>query len=366
MERKLISSKFRILQYLVRGILQRNFLYWLFLAVLLAACTKPDQAGLSFEKEFRITATRVELDPASFVNPSRVHYVDSFLLVEDSDKHRHFRAIALASRKVFFLGKVGDGPQEVTFPTSIQVLPGQRVGFFVRKKFIFGQISLRTFLNDSLPLFAFDRRVDVNHQRLVMLNDSTFVGLGIFPSRYAISDQNYQILNFQHSYPFQEDFKDINYQTLAMAYQGLLRVSPDGSRLVSAALDAGCFEIFRLEDRNLVPVKISHLTAPKFVPGEGKMIAAFMKKENQAGFLDVNVTAKSVFLLYSGKSLEQDRLANTAASTVLVYSWSGEPKYKLILDRPVTCLAVSGEDTKLYAFEYGEEPYLLEYQLPSR
>jgi len=334
------------------------------LVIFSMSCTSTNSDLPAFSKTYKIVAQRLEIDPINFVRPNRIHYADSILFVEDSDKEMHFRAINLANKQVTFIGKIGDGPAEVKFPTSIQLLPDGKIALFIRNKFLYGEFSQQDFLRDSLAGFRSNRRIDPNHQRLVKVNDTVFVGLGIFPRRYAISNQEFEIIDYQHPYPFEADFKDVSYQTLAMAYQGLLRVSPDGTHLVSAALDAGCVEIFNVQGRTLLPVKFIHLTAPQFVPGEGNMLAALMKKENQAGFLDVNVSPQSVFLLYSGKSLEQTPLANTAASTVLVYSWAGEPKYKITLDRDVTCLAVSTDERFLYAFEHGKEPFLLVYELP--
>lgn len=191
-----------------------------FSLALVESCARMETVEFSFPSELKLTGKRLEIDPDKFVRPNRIHFADSLLFVEDSDKTTHFRAINLTNKQVIFIGRIGDGPTEVKFPTSIQLLPDRKIALFIRNKFLYGEFSQPDFLRDSLAGFRYNKRIDPNHQRLVKVNDSVFVGLGIFPKRYAISNQDFEIIDYQHPYPFEVDFKEVSYQTLAMAYQG--------------------------------------------------------------------------------------------------------------------------------------------------
>lgn len=318
-----------------------------------------------FESSYVGKGTRININPDNFVYPNKLHLIDSLLLVEDSDKLRHFRIVNISSLEVSAVGKMGKGPGELSFPTSIQVLPnGNKIGLCIRPMFVFGEFTVKDLLQDSLDNFTTEKRFDSNLQKVVKVNDSMFVSIGLFRKRYAVFNGDLKFVSEQHDYPFIEEFPNIRSEVLGMAYQGDIAVKPDGTKIVAVAQDAIHFQILNVNRYDLDPAKTLSLTYPKFRASEGNIISANMLKENVYGFLDVSVTNESVYLLYSGNSVEFNANAGSAAQTILVYSWEGEPKYKINLDRDVNCIAVDEDKSILYAIEFNKHPYLVSFSLP--
>ena len=109
----------------------KEIAYLFFGLLLVESCVSVESAEFSFPSEVKLTGKRLEIDPDKFVRPNRIHFADSLLFVEDSDKTTHFRAINLTNKQVTFNGRIGDGPTEVKFPTSIQLLPDRKIALFI-------------------------------------------------------------------------------------------------------------------------------------------------------------------------------------------------------------------------------------------
>lgn len=332
----------------------------IYLLILLGCRNKEIDSLGDFEQNRELTGKRLSISPNSFVYPNKIMELDSFLIVEDSDKNKHFRIVDLRNMSVKLVGTMGNGPGELTFPTSIQKIPrSNSLGLFIRPKFIFAQISLNDLINDRLDYFDSNNRFDINHQKLIKVNDSVFVGIGLFNKRYALSDGMHKLINTQNDYPFATELKYQPLEVIGMAYQGDIDVKPDGTKIIISSEYSINLQISKIDGYTIIPEKTIDLTFPQFKAGEGNVISTTMSKDNIRGFLDVSVTNNLIFLLYSGKAQSN----SVGSAIVYVFSWNGDPKYKFLLDREVVCIAASSDEKYLYAVEYGKEPFVTVFDL---
>lgn len=279
--------------------------------------------------------------------------VSDLLIVSDPDTAYHFKTFDIATgRMIGQFAKIGDGPCEFRFPSSLQRLmnEGGKVGVNNRNSFKYAEITLSNNA-DSLSWVCeeFEGKFDFNYQRFVRFAEDKFVGMGLFDNRYAISSPpNNEITDSFGSYPFEDQSQKIDYQILAMAYQGDLLVHPSLPWVLATTFDGYNFDILKFEGSGKLADLIQKHFWPAIFEGEnGSIIQAIMKPENRIGCLSAGVSEKYIYVLFSGKTLDN---GGNESKTVLVFDWDGNPIKAIELDKPLRLITVSEDDKYLFGY----------------
>jgi hypothetical protein len=279
--------------------------------------------------------------------------VSDFLIVSDPDNAYHFKTFDMATgRMIGQFGKIGDGPCEFRFPSSLQRLINEdgKVGINNRHSFRYGEIKLS---NDADSLTwaceELEGKFDFNYQRFVRFAEDKFVGTGLFDKRYSVSSlPNHEITDSFGSYPFVDQSQKIDYQILAMAYQGDLILHPSLPWVLSTTFDGYNFDILKFEGSGKLADLIQKHFWPALFEGEnGSIIQATMKPENRIGCLSAGVSEKHIYLLFSGKTVDE---GGNESKTVLVFDWDGNPIKAIELDKPLRLITVSQDDKFLFGY----------------
>lgn len=339
---------------------------YVFAATFLVSCnsSKEDKDA----ETVSLAAENFPLSKYSFNSPYNCTFIKEYLLIEDYNKDFLFKTVNLATGDVISSGKIGDGPGELKFPSTIYRLPKpEKLGINLRPKFLFFETTLNQFLSGAFqPGLDSAAKVDYNYQKVIKVNDSILIGTGIFENRYVVSDKMGKPLYHFGEYPFRDKLKGKNWQNIAMAYQGDLDIKPDGTKIVSSAEYAVYLEILSVEYGKKISVhKTLAETFPDFTSDNAPgIITADIKPSNIHGYRDLCVTNKYIFALFSGESYEQVGNLVYSPKTIIIYDWDGKLIKRLSLSHRVTCIAVDDNCEKLYAITYSEEPRLVYFRLP--
>ena len=114
-----------------------NSVLLILLATMLQQCSSQRPDGLEVVNH-DLKGERMTLSGAVFNFPFNCHLFGSKVLVEDNDNEYHYRLVDLKSGVVSRVGKIGNGPGELVFPTTIYRIPNSdKIGLNMRSRFLF-------------------------------------------------------------------------------------------------------------------------------------------------------------------------------------------------------------------------------------
>lgn len=333
----------------------KSRLFFLLIPILFGGCS--GERTFQFN-ELKKTETReVELLPIGdeITRAFDLFILDGSLIISDPDQDFHFKVFDLESHELIGkFGKIGDGPCEIKFPSSIQRLAGEknRVGVNNRKSFSYLEFQLDKVMGSVQDTcFPLDGKFDFNYQKFVRISEDKIVGTGLFKNRFAISNtRDNEILRLMGSYPFRSEMQEFGHETLAMAYQGDLLVHPSKPWVVSTAMSSFNFDILKFNeigDLNQVQIIEKHFWPPLFEGGSGNLIQARMKLDNKSGCLSTTVSKKFIYILFSGKTAKEK---GNESEKILVYDWDGNLQKTIVVNSVLNLIAVSENDEFLIGY----------------
>lgn len=86
----------------------------------------------------------------------------------------------------------------------------------------------------------------------------------------------------------------------------------------------------------------------------------FRKNENNHGFLSISVNEKYIYALHSGEKYSQ---SIDGSNKIYVFDWDGNPIKELNLDRTVSIISVSPDNSKIIAYFDDGKANLISYKL---
>ncbi|WP_186756038.1 BF3164 family lipoprotein [Echinicola salinicaeni] len=276
------------------------------------------------------------------------------LYVVDPDKNYVFSIIDIAKDKmVSRFGKIGEGPCELNRISSVLRVPGapNKIGVYCMQKFSYFEFGLDQVLKKSNDKEAECelqlKNFDPNFMRVINIGNNRFLGVGFFDKKYALTSPGTTMPKFYYmDYHFQNEFQsEYANESLAMASQGDLVLKPDGSKVFFGAHNFMGFDIFKLKEDSLILEKRAELTTPKFKKrGEGNILSVDFSSDNMYGYQKSVASDQFIYALYSGKNKNEEyRLCKW----VYVYDWNGNFIKRIELDREVSSITVSENDSYL-------------------
>ncbi|MEP1087903.1 BF3164 family lipoprotein [Algoriphagus sp.] len=334
--------------------------------LILSSCTSPKDSK-SFFNDFpdEKNIKGKYLDFSAMLNQAfDIELINNQLIVADPDEY-HFKTFDLEnSNRLRRFGKIGEGPCEIIFPTTIQRIGNNSntIGLYGRKNWKYQEMNIKA-IDDKIDSCynQTSRAFNFNYQKLLKISDSLFFGTGIFDLKFAMSRANsneFEVLDIP--YPF----TDGNAQSgnVPMSQQGDLILKPSGDKILCTTKYAPYFEILNINGEK--EVKSSYVFegwAPETKPNDDeKSISANLKQENKFGFISSSATNNYIYLLFSGKDFSIDPYLS---DIVLVYDWEGNKIKRFNLDHEVEFITVSSDDEFLISYHDDGKPNLTRYDL---
>jgi hypothetical protein len=201
------------------------------------------------------------------------------------------------------------------------------------------------------------------------LTDSTFVVSGIYPrhsdGRVMLANRTGGFIRMIGQPPRHPGTTVIPTTVLQHAYEGPVSVRPDRSRFAIATRQADRVEFFRSDGTPIAHAVGSNGFLPKFETSQrAEGVAMATGDDLRAGYVDLASTDQHVFALFSGKRRNEAGSRTFFGGQVHVFDWTGRIVARLELDEPALTIALSPDESRLYAVRHEPEPSIVRYDLP--
>ncbi|TAJ08604.1 hypothetical protein DMA11_21305 [Marinilabiliaceae bacterium JC017] len=165
------------------------------------------------------------------------------------------------------------------------------------------------------------------------------------------SDLNYKYVNKWFELP-------TNKEAYVQVANHQLRVKPSGDKIAYLYLLTDVLEIYDIKKQSSFACQGPECfdIAYKSKPSKGDFAPKYeILNEARSSFLSSCATDKYIYAVYSGELLLKSKNAKRGyGNCIFVYDWNGNPVRKLDLDRYIRSIAVSNDDSILYAYDVNE------------
>ena len=334
----------------------------LFLIFLITSCTEDKKQPEIKQLQHEV----LDLPDMMIGSPGDIQKEGDCLLVLDIQQDSLFHRVDLANNRYRgMFGAKGQGPDELIHPCGLKALGDGRWACFDLGKNDVNMISLdadgnmvglsRMFKNKAFMTF----NIVPLSEELFILNGETDGAM------LALIDKEGTVLSVSDEYPYKDDAeKNIPVRFRAMAYQGTLRVNDNGY-VAYAFHGAKQVHLYKVENKMMKKVG-------EVIDGYGHY-KPDMRREGAYGsahdsnypecYLDLALTDKHVYALYSGRTYKEYRLSAFEGETVYVYDWTGNLLKTYQLDVPITRFCIDDEEQVMYATANVPEPTIVSFEL---
>ncbi len=319
--------------------LNKNWI--LFLLIFLISCTNESKnVRNDFGKEIKLIKTdSVNLENLEILNPINLLILDSFFVVQNRVTENNLSFIDKNCYSVFNTAIKGNGPMEIVQFIPVSNNRQNVVTFADRARKILYSLKVNDnqfLINDEIHFSnEIPRFFSLNE-----LNDSILIGTGMFPDgRFGIFNKNKNTILYSEDYPRNNEMGNITFPHIAAVYSGTqVGINPDGKRF--AAIYNGLLDIYEINsDSKLKEIKSIYYHFPKFIiPENGPLVGN--SKETIEGFRSITCDSEYIYLLYSGKSMEEYDMDAFVGRRIYVYNWAGVPIKSYIVDTDLSVIFV--------------------------
>lgn len=301
-----------------------------------------------FPQEVQIRGIRLNASD-DLLRCNLTYQVDKYLFVVDPDNQHAFSIVDIKQDSlVKRWGDIGEGPCDLQPISIVNSLEKGRVGIHLMNRFTYKEFDLLDILNeDQLNCDEVKNNLHSDFYRIVKLDETRFLGLGVFENRYALlRKEETDPYNSFSNYHFEKEMKDrAGRVAMAMASQGDLVLKPDGSKAFFGTYNFIAFDILSIEEEDIFVEKRVSYSSPEFEQELGSnSVSVNYSEKNTFGFQKAVATDRYIYTLFSGKNKKTD---SYYSDLVYVFNWKGEPVKKIKLDREVKSLTVAPDDSYL-------------------
>lgn len=248
-------------------------------------------------------------------------------------------------------GTVGQGPTEIPSP-CFGYLSEKCFSVFSDQARIIMKYNLDSLrsckANPSVVCLAKYDIPDAQLSRIIAINDSTFIGAGLYKSRYqyVLFDKHDRVLDY-NSDVYNSSDDSFNIYTKYLSNQGVLIMNPSHNLFAYSLNFSSNLDFFKVESNNIELIKSLRLGNPVYRSVvEGSMFSADLTEESIIGYIDISATSDYVYALYSTKKAHE---SGRKSNTVLVFDWAGNPVKKYILNSEAYYVTVDEEHKRMFA-----------------
>lgn len=207
-----------------------------------------------------------------------------------------------------------------------------------------------------------------NHRCMNVLNmNNHYISTGLFKEGMFAIWNNNGFSNYVYKYP-EDNFGDDKMLYKAMAYQGKIVVNNKLDRLLFCSSKFSYFELFQLVNERLESIKKEYRGKYKYdISNDENFVFAHPLEDNVEGFIDAYSTDEYIYMLYSGRSIEDPGISTheqaCLSNQILVYDWKGNLIIRYTTDVDLKHICVSDNGKTIYAIAYNPNPVLVYFQL---
>ena len=287
-------------------------------------------------------------------NGRKMVVYDHWLIIADTHTDSLLWCIDTEKRSYQKLGRIGQGPGEFLALNNFYKHKGG-LGFYDH------YLSLLTdivFDAEGIAHLEKNLKASTWDFRLLPTTWGTHIAYGPYEKgRFRLLDSNGQLIKMLGEQPYRdEDERAIPELARAMAYQGEIETSPSGHRLVNAILMTPMISFYELTRDTVRLLKTDVECWPTYIPElNGDFYAAAMSRHNKWGYIDLSVTARYVYALYSGQSTAEHPMSAFCGHSIRVFDWEGNLLKEYLFDIDLSAFCVSDDDATVYAIGLSDD-----------
>ncbi len=295
----------------------------------------------------------------SLISPTEIEIVGNHIILLDRKSDRPFHLIDISKEKyVGSYAKRGQGPGELQVPWKISKKnDNEFIAYDVAGKKILGYtIGALTnrkppFLEKKINEEGICSAVEVIDNNIYYTNDLVTTN-----RIYKLDTLQNQIKGYGSLLYNSKNVSDFNFGQACrsiMAY--------NNNKFVIGYLLAPHFEIYDPQKNEWKSILALDNFPPIFeeiVLGENKRFST--TEETKLGFVDISLTDKYIYLLYSGEKMSDHK--NDEGNIILVFDYDGNPITQYKLDNYITIFEVL-DDRIVYAIQKDIRSELIKYNL---
>ncbi len=342
--------------------MSRIFAWWLCMCILAGCQERKSHSVLELFSQ----SSSLSVNEAWSINEDSIAVIEGLvcdgenLVVYDLHSSKSYTLFdAKTGSYITHFGIIGQGPCEISVGCYGYLLEKHWSVFDNQKKNIikYSMDSLRNNKVNGSPVCLAKYDIpDMDISRLIVVDDSTFVGSGTYKSKYQyfVFDKHSEMLGYGVDV-YNAANSQFDVYTRFLANQGDLVVNPNKKNFASSVNFSSNIDFFEIKHGDIELKKSLRLGDPlnqPFVGEGGAIFSVHLTEKTQNGYINLCGTSQYVYALYSDKKyFETGRKSNT----VLVFDWDGNPVRKYDLDTDAYYIAVSETLNCLFAAVKNEE-----------
>lgn len=326
------------------------------LSVLLVSCQKPVQSPVDFfASTLVIEKKRAVIDEELLAKVEDIECNDSCMVVFDVHGGNCFSLFDLRTGELIRrFGAIGAEPDEIQLGTTGS-LDGNQFNMFYSQTGFIGRYTLDSLYQQthaSLEVLTKYTIPDSYFSKIILLNDSLFLGAGVYQLQYqyAIFNNRNEVLDYT-SEIFNTKDRDFNTLNVFLSNQGRLKKHPNQDKFVFSLNYSSNIDFYEVVDNKLHLIKSLRLRSPKLTPIQNELFITSMPDEDNAlGYLSLATSEKYIYALYTDKKfVEKGKSSSRSSNIVLVYDWKGNPVRKYDLQEEAYYITVNEKNNCIYA-----------------
>lgn len=348
-----------------------NQSYYCLLLFLLLGCNlkiTKDAFLTDFNKTIHLTMEKSLIKSSNIGEIVDMLVIDSFLVSNEIFTSKIFKLYSIQTGKLIsnFIDK-GRGPNEMLFPHILNCYDATHFTTFDNNNKELIYFSLDDFCKLN---FRFNKKekIEFNSTKSFaavsyLLNDSTVLCTGFFEkSQYILYNLKSKSVKYFLDYPSDPKHKGETNEIKGTAFQGQISVKPDRKKFANAT--GAILEICEFNDNEIKRLfrKIYYFPEYKVIQNH----AAFVRTQPYA-FHSITSTDSYIYMIYSGRSMQDFGEEYYAGNNLLVFDWNGNPVTRFVLDRYLKNFTLNEKEMKIYGYSTNPnsgEPEIITYQIP--
>ena len=297
--------------------------------------------------------------------PIKLALCDTIIAILDSKMDTLVHLVDIKNRH--YLGKVGvlgQGPNEFTAVTSFVAWRGDCLLLDPNTTAFYRlHVGEHSYFE---KLFQYVKNNSRFHSRIVPLSDSLYVATGVYEEgRFCLLDKKGEIIcDKLEEYPWKDKKeRDMSGIVKSQLYSSNILVAPSGTKMLAYTKVGDLLSFYNVDGDSISLFKKRYLSFPEEYRYQDNHFLGF-SRETPFSYIDGVATENHIFLLYSGRTVQEYDLRTFYGNQVFVFNWDGEKVAKLTTDKDLSTIEISPTGDALYAIAYTPEPTLMYCELP--
>jgi hypothetical protein len=309
-----------------------------------------------FSHTINLSETKYNIDEDSLALIEGIQCNDNSLIVTDFHLGKSFSIFNLQTGKyIGRFGKIGQGPDELPLGCTGNLEYNKfSISFdFTGLIASYNMDSLLSNINSKPKKLARKNIPETSFSRVIPLNDSVFLGAGVYKSeyQYALFDKQNKVIDYNIDIFNAKDEKFNMYHKF-ISNQGTFKKHPMLNQFVYSLNNSSNIDFIDVSNNKINLIKSIRLKNPICNPIQFGDLSRVVPDNNSIiGYIDIATSNKYVYTLYADKLFVNENGTGNKFNSdiVLVFDWKGNPVKKYKLTKEAFYIAINEKSKKLYA-----------------